>query len=43
MTYRVNAKRADSYDRLVQKLSREAAPEVRKAAQAYVETVRPKY
>lgn len=43
MTYRVNAKSADSYDRLVQKLSREGDPQVRKAAQTYVETVRPKY
>lgn len=43
MSYRVNAKHADSYDRLVEKLSREGDPQVRKAAQTYVETVRPKY
>jgi len=43
MTYRFKAKRADSYDRLVEKISREGAPEVRKAAQVYIETVRPKY
>jgi len=43
MTYRFKAKGADSYDRLVEKLSRDGAPQVRKAAQAYIETVRPKY
>jgi HEAT repeat protein len=43
MKYRFNAKSADTYDRLVEKLSREGAPQVRKAAQTYVETVRPKY
>ena len=43
MTYRFNAKRADVYDRLVARLAREGAPQVRKAAQTYIETVRPRY
>lgn len=43
MKYRFNAKSADAYDRLIEKLSRDDAPQVRKAAQTYIETVRPKY
>lgn len=43
MTYRFNAKRADSYDRLIARLAREGAPQVRKAATAYLESVRPRY
>jgi hypothetical protein len=42
--YRTRAKRADTYDRLVQRLAREAADaDVRRIASQYVEAVKPKY
>ena len=44
MRYRVRARRADSYDRLVARLARESEdPAVRTAAGKYIESVRPKY
>jgi len=43
-SWRAKAKTADEYDRLVQRLAREAAdPEVRRIASKYVESVRPHY
>jgi HEAT repeat protein len=43
-TYRTKAKRADDHDRLIQKLARESVdPEVRKIANTYLESVRPRY
>lgn len=44
MPYRFKAKRADSYDRMVERLTREATdPELREVARRYVEAVRPRY
>jgi hypothetical protein len=44
MTFRVKAKKADDYDRLVQKLARDAKDnDVRIVANRYIETVKPRY